>query len=82
MELYKKPNSKKVQKATKPSDEKFVYTSMCCGVRANKPSLVNTPEAEGTLGTWHCTKCSKKAAVRRTVKAKEEPKAEEAASVV
>jgi hypothetical protein len=45
--------------------EVFVYTSKCCGVRAVKPALVKTPEAEGTLGKFRCGGCGKRTPVFR-----------------
>jgi hypothetical protein len=50
----------------------FVYTSACCGVKAVKPALLKTPEAEGTLGSWRCSGCGKSCKCSRA-KVKAEP---------
>ena len=52
------------------ADAKFAYFSVCCNevakktpcVAANRitqPYIGAKPEAEGTLGSWRCSKCSK-----------------------
>jgi len=52
------------------ADAKFSYWSVCCNevakktpcVAANRitqPYIGAKPEAEGTLGSWRCSKCSK-----------------------
>ena len=43
----------------------FTYTSACCGVKAVKPALVKTEDAEGTLGSWRCLGCGKSCQVNR-----------------
>ena len=51
-------------------DAKFSYWSLCCNEVAKKTPLVAAnritltylgakPEAEGTLGSWRCSKCGK-----------------------
>ena len=63
-----KKNSKSVPKLG--VSKVFVYTSVCCNEPAQKPALVRTEEAAGTLGHWRCGKCSKGCKVKRN-KAKE-----------
>ena len=63
-----KKNSKSVPKLG--VSKVFVYTSVCCNEPAQKPALVRTEEATGTLGHWRCGKCSKGCKVKRS-KAKE-----------
>ena len=71
-----------------PKQEVFIYTSVCCGVRAEKPALVKVRpapkskgkrrenEAEPTgLGHWSCTQCGRAAKVVRSKPAKEEANA-------
>jgi len=75
--MPKKQRNKGPKRASKPAvrlnEPVFHYTSACCGVRASKPALVKTPEAEGTLGTWRCSGCSKICKVARTrIKSAEE----------
>ena len=51
---------KKKNSAPKPSVESVNrYVSKCCGERADKPALVKTEDAEGSLGHWRCTGCRK-----------------------
>jgi hypothetical protein len=49
----------------------FRYTSACCGLKAIKPALLKTPEAEGTLGSWRCSSCGESCKCNRS-KAKPE----------
>jgi hypothetical protein len=57
---------------------KFAYFSKCCNERARKLPLLATnkdisavigasPEAEGTLGSWRCSKCGKPCKCNREV---------------
>lgn len=55
----KGPKKQRPVPAKNLDDPVFVYTSACCGVRANKPALTKTPKAEGTLGSWRCSQCGK-----------------------
>ena len=67
----KKPFKAKSAPVRDPlTDAKFAYFSICCNevakktpcVAANKitqPDLGAKPEAEGTLGSWRCSKCGK-----------------------
>jgi hypothetical protein len=32
-------------------------------MQGNKPALLKTPEAEGTLGSWRCSGCGKRCKV-------------------
>jgi hypothetical protein len=61
---------------------KFAYFSICCNEVAKKTPLVAAnraigtylgakPEAEGTLGSWRCSKCGKPAKVTRHVRKEE-----------
>lgn len=61
------------------ADAKFAYFSVCCNEVAKKSPCVaanrNTlpyigakPEAEGTLGSWRCSKCSKPCKCTRTIR--------------
>lgn len=50
----------------------FTYTSACCGVKAVKPALVKTEDAEGTLGSWRCGGCGKPSKVSRHKNKQEE----------
>lgn len=68
----KKPKPAPVKK----SEPKFVYTSQCCGVQANKPplenvGLVKATEAHG-LGKFRCTKCGRACKCNRARAKKEE----------
>jgi hypothetical protein len=67
-----KPNVKRKPVAPRDplADAKFAYFSVCCNevakkspcVAANKITqarLGASPEAEGTLGSWRCSKCGK-----------------------
>jgi hypothetical protein len=38
---------------------------VCCNIKATKPALVKTPDAEGTLGSWRCVGCGKSCKVNR-----------------
>lgn len=49
------------------------YTSVCCGVLANKPPCERSKEdrkegkfSQASLGKWHCGKCRKGCKVRVT----------------
>jgi hypothetical protein len=63
-------NKKKVISNRPNGRPVFNYTSTCCNEPAQKPALVRTEEATGTLGHWRCGKCSKGCKVKRS-KAKE-----------
>ena len=63
-------NKKKVISNRPNGQPVFNYTSVCCNEPAQKPALVRTEEATGTLGHWRCGKCSKGCKVKRS-KAKE-----------
>jgi len=59
---------RKVNPAPKPQRldmPVFNYISACCGLKAQKPALVKTADAEGTLGSWRCGGCGKSAKVSR-----------------
>jgi hypothetical protein len=43
---------------------------VCCQVLADKPVIVKTGEAQGTLGTWRCSSCRKACKVTVCDKAK------------
>ena len=71
-----------------PKQEVFIYTSVCCNVRAEKPALVKVrpaPKSKGKgksyeadpvgLGHWSCTQCGKGCKVSRSKPAKEETNA-------
>jgi hypothetical protein len=75
-----KNTKKQRQQPRKAQDIKFNYTSMCCGVQAEKPACVRIPLAErgkdgavGSLGTWRCTQCGKKCKLTRSLRKAEEP---------
>jgi hypothetical protein len=64
-------------------DAKFAYFSVCCNEVAKKTPLVAAnritqtylgakPEAEGTLGSWRCSKCNKPCKCTRHVRKVEE----------
>lgn len=64
----------KAIKAIKPLDAPvFLYLSVCCSLKATKPALLKTADAEGTLGSWHCTGCGKSAKVTRIKNEKPAP---------
>ena len=68
-----KPRVKRpAPRAFNMEDAVFAYFSVCCSELATKPALVKTPEAEGTLGSWRCGKCSKPCNVQRTKKVKQD----------
>jgi hypothetical protein len=63
-------------------DAKFMYVSVCCNEIAKKTPLVAAnritqahlgahPEAEGTLGSWRCSKCGKPCKCARHVRKEE-----------
>ena len=70
-----------------PKQEVFVYTSACCGARAEKPALVKVrpaPKSKGKkrdetdpigLGHWTCSNCGKGCKAVRSKPAKEETNA-------
>lgn len=67
-----KKGGKKLLPKVKRGDPVFAYTSVCCGVRADKSPCERKPEdrAEGKfsdspLGTWKCPACHKKCKVTR-----------------
>jgi hypothetical protein len=78
-----KKNSKPVVPARDPMlTAKFAYFSTCCNEVAKKTPLVAAnraigtylgakPEAEGTLGSWRCSKCSKPTKVTRHARKEE-----------
>lgn len=65
------------------ADAVFLYASVCCNEIAEKPPLLMPPgrrpaayvgarpEAEGTLGSWTCSKCKKSCKVTRSKNNKE-----------
>jgi hypothetical protein len=60
----KGPKSK-IAPARKLDAPMFLYFSVCCNVKASKPALLKTPEAEGTLGKFRCGNCDKRCKVQR-----------------
>jgi len=73
-----KKNEKRVLKTVSVRDAVFVYTSLCCGLPAEKPACSVAkgqrigvfpgakPEGEATLGGWRCTGCRKPCSVSRS----------------
>ena len=60
------PKSKAIKPVVKALDAPvFNYFSVCCNIKATKPALVKTPDAEGTLGSWRCLGCGKSCKVNR-----------------
>ena len=79
-----KPNSKRPAPSPRDpmKDAKFSYWSVCCNevakkspcVAANRitsPEIGAHPEAEGTLGSWRCSKCAKPCKCTRNVRKEE-----------
>jgi len=65
--------SNKKKKHVKPQVAAFVYTSVCCGARANKEAVRRKPEdikenkfSECSLGHWHCGQCGNNCKVTRS----------------
>jgi hypothetical protein len=65
-------------------DAKFAYFSVCCNEVAKKTPLVAAnriiqarigaaPEAEGTLGSWRCSKCGKPCKCTRNARKLDDP---------
>jgi len=67
-----------ISKSVNLRDAVYAYVSGCCSALADKPSLRKTKEAEGTLGSWRCSSCGKRCAVRPTSKEPYLPKKIEA----
>jgi hypothetical protein len=79
----KKPMKSKPAPVRDPlADAKFAYFSCCCNEVAKKtpllaanritqPRLGAAPEAEGTLGSWRCSKCNKSCKCTRHVRKEE-----------
>jgi hypothetical protein len=67
-----------ISKSVNLRDAVYAYISVCCSALADKPSLRKTKEAEGTLGSWRCSQCGKRCAVRPTSKEPYMPKKVEA----
>ena len=53
-----------ITKSVSLKNAKYAYVSACCQALADKPSLVKTEEALGTLGSWRCSNCRKSCKVR------------------
>ena len=81
-----KKNAKNVKPAVPArdplKDARFAYFSVCCNEVAKKTPLVAAsrtlsvylgakPEAEGTLGSWRCSKCGKPCKCTRHVRKEE-----------
>jgi hypothetical protein len=76
----KKPfKSKPVPVRDPLADAKFAYFSVCCNTVAKKTPCVAAnkltqahlgahPEAEGSLGSWRCSGCSKSCKCTRNVR--------------
>jgi hypothetical protein len=61
------PKVKAIKPVAKPLDAPaFLYFSVCCNLRATKPALLKSGDAEGTLGSWRCTACGKSCKCNRT----------------
>jgi hypothetical protein len=67
-----------ISKLVNLRDAVYAYVSSCCTALADKPSLRKTKEAEGTLGSWRCSQCGRRCAVRPTSKEPYMPKKIEA----
>jgi hypothetical protein len=59
----KQKKSKTAQHSKPAGEPVYRYISACCSVQGNKPALLKTPEAEGTLGSWRCSGCGKRCKV-------------------
>ena len=70
------PKSKATKSVATLDAPVFNYFSVCCNIKATKPALVKTPDAEGTLGSWRCVGCGKSCKVNRVKAEKAEIKSE------
>ena len=66
-------NRPMISKSVSVRNAVFAYVSVCCKVLADKPALVKSGEAQGTLGHWRCSSCRKACKVSVADKAQYTP---------